>query len=80
MGIKEWGSFFLSRIGMVLVAFIAIVLALGIYEHRAHIFGSQAALLVLLLLCPLMHLFMHGGHGGHKHHGRDGDAGQGRQE
>ena len=23
----------------------------------------------MLLLCPLMHLFMHGGHGGHGSHG-----------
>ncbi|WP_119682021.1 DUF2933 domain-containing protein [Indioceanicola profundi] len=35
-------------------------------EHRAHLFGALPYL--LLLLCPLMHLFMHGGHGhGHRH-------------
>lgn len=36
-------------------------------EHRAHLFGALPFL--LLLLCPLMHLFMHHGHGGHDHSG-----------
>lgn len=36
-------------------------------EHRAHLFGVLPFLLILL--CPLMHLFMHGGHGGHAHGG-----------
>lgn len=44
---------------------------LGFYaEHEAHILGALPYL--LLLLCPLMHLFMHGGgHGGHGGHGQD---------
>ena len=33
-------------------------------EHRAHAIGVLPFLLILAL-CPLMHLFMHGGHGGH---------------
>ena len=43
-------------------------------EHRAHILGI--APYVLLLMCPLIHLFMHRGHGGHDagHTGRDGQA------
>jgi hypothetical protein len=28
----------------------------------------------LILLCPLMHLFMHGGHGGHDHGDTKGDS------
>jgi hypothetical protein len=43
-------------------------------EHRAHLLGALPYL--LLLMCPLMHLFMHRGHGhrqdqreGHSHHG-----------
>ena len=36
-------------------------------EHRAHFFGALP--FVLLLACPLMHVFMHGGHGGHRGHG-----------
>jgi hypothetical protein len=35
-------------------------------EHRAHLFGILPYL--LLLSCPLMHVFMHHGHGGHRHH------------
>ncbi|MBX3295704.1 MAG: DUF2933 domain-containing protein [Acidobacteria bacterium] len=34
-------------------------------EHQAHFFGFLPYL--LLLLCPLIHLFMHGGHGGKSH-------------
>ena len=32
-------------------------------EHRHHFFGALT--LLLLLACPVMHLFMHHGHGGH---------------
>lgn len=35
-------------------------------EHRAHVFGALPYL--LLLACPLMHVFMHRGHhNGHGH-------------
>lgn len=51
-------------------------------EHRAHILGILPYL--LLLACPLMHVFMHGGHGdghgghdGHERH-RGGEAGKQR--
>ena len=43
--------------------FLAIVLFFLWTEHRAHLFGALP--IVLLLLCPFMHLFMHRGHGGH---------------
>jgi hypothetical protein len=39
-------------------------------EHRAHLFGVLPYL--LLLSCPLMHLFMHHGHGKHQHHDEQG--------
>ena len=45
-------------------------------EHRAHFFGALPYL--LLLACPLMHIFMHGGHGGHGGgHGGHGGGAQG---
>jgi len=47
--------------------FLAIALAFLTLEHRAHFFGALPFL--LLLACPLMHLFMHHGHGGHGNHG-----------
>jgi len=43
------------------------LLVAGFYlatEHTAHLFGVLPFLLVLA--CPLMHLFHHHGHGGHR--------------
>jgi hypothetical protein len=43
---------------------LALVLIGGfllVSEHRAHFLG--AALWLLLLACPLLHIFGHGGHG-----------------
>ncbi len=59
-GLKGWLS---SRTGPVLLAFLAIAAFFLFTEHRAHLFGVLPYL--LLLACPLLHLFMHGGHGGH---------------
>ena len=40
-----------------------------ITEHRAHLVGGLVWLTILLLLaCPLIHMFGHGGHGGHGGH------------
>lgn len=62
-------SFLKSRAGLVLVGFLAIAGALLFTEHRAHALG--ALIFLPLLLCPLMHMFMHGGHGGHGGHAAD---------
>ena len=46
--------------------FIGFTLIAGFFllaEHRAHVFGALP--FVLLALCPLLHLFGHGGHDGH---------------
>ena len=56
------GSFWRSRysIGLLVIGAVA-----GYFlwtEHRAHL--SQWWPYAILLLCPLMHVFMHGGHGG----------------
>ena len=64
-----------------------IFLALALFylgvEHRAHLAGTLRWLpLAILLLCPLMHVFMHKGHGGHGgdgSHGRDGACGEDRR-
>lgn len=37
-------------------------------EHQAHLLGALPYLIVLL--CPLMHLFMHRGHGQDRNHDR----------
>jgi hypothetical protein len=56
-----------SRANLVFLGFLLIAGFYLISEHRAHLFGWLP--LGLLLLCPLMHVFMHGGHGGHGQHG-----------
>jgi DUF2933 family protein len=62
------GSFWTSRAFLVCAGFLIIVLILLWTEHLAHALGYLPYLLILA--CPLMHLFMHGGHGGHGHHSR----------
>lgn len=47
--------------GLVLLGFLAIGAFFLLTEHRAHLLGVSP-LLLLLFLCPLMHLFMHHGH------------------
>ena len=62
------GSFWTSRAFFFCFAFLAIAGFLLVSEHRAHALGALP-LLLLLLACPLLHVFMHGGHGGHASHG-----------
>ncbi len=57
-----WGS----RSSIALIVFGSIAAYFLLSEHRAHFFSALPYL--LLLACPLMHLFMHHGHGGHGHH------------
>jgi hypothetical protein len=59
-------SWLRSPTGLVLLAFLAIAAFYLVTEHTAHFFGFLPY--ALLLLCPLLHLFMHGGHGGHNGH------------
>lgn len=57
-----------SRTGLVLLAFLGIAAFFLLSEHRAHFFGALPFL--LLLLCPLLHLFHHGGHADHHGEGQ----------
>jgi hypothetical protein len=54
-----------SPSGLLLLAIVALAAVYAVAEHGDHL----VALLpfAFILLCPLMHLFMHGGHGGHDH-------------
>ena len=54
-----WGS----RYSIGLIVFGAVAAYFLLTEHRAHFFGALPFL--ILLACPLMHVFMHHGHGGH---------------
>ena len=60
------GRFLTSPSGLVLIGFLAIAGAYLWMEHRAHLLGVLVWL--PLLLCPLMHFFMHHSHGGHSGH------------
>ena len=60
-------GFLASRAWLVFVAFAAIGGYFLWTEHRAHLALAIPYLPYLLLLaCPLLHVFMHGGHGGHQ--------------
>lgn len=60
----------LRRPGIIAVVSLAIVIAFYVLrEHWSHALGALPYL--LLLACPLLHLFHgHGGHGGHRHETR----------
>lgn len=51
-----------SPSGLILLGFLAITAFFLILEHRAHVFGVLPY--VLFLLCPVLHLLMHGRHRG----------------
>ncbi|WP_337884456.1 DUF2933 domain-containing protein [Fischerella thermalis] len=54
----------ISVVKIALFVFIAIIAFFLLAEHWAHILGLPP-LFLLLGVCIIMHLFMHGGHGGH---------------
>ncbi len=62
--------FWRSRYGIGLLVFGAIAAYFLLTEHLAHVVGALP--LLILLACPLMHVFMHHGHGGHDHSSQDG--------
>lgn len=62
-----------------LCLFLAIAAFFLWEEHRAHLLGVLPY--ALLLLCPIIHLFMHRGHGNHGAHvGHDRHGGYRRNE
>lgn len=66
-----------SRTKWVFIGFAAIAAYFLIAEHKAHLSGwlSAYGIWLLLLACPLLHMFMHGSHGGHGGHDRDRNGG-----
>lgn len=57
---------------LVCLGFLAIAVFFLWSEHKAHLVG--ALFWLLLLACPLLHIFLHRGHGGHGPH-QHGDRG-----
>ena len=60
---SEPASFWRTRYAIGLLGMGAVAAYFLLSEHRAHFIGALPFL--LLLACPLMHVFMHHGHGGH---------------
>jgi hypothetical protein len=59
-------SFWKSKAGIVTCGFLLIGTFFLLTEHWAHVLGVLPYLLILA--CPLMHLFMHRGHGRQSEH------------
>ena len=57
----------LSPVTLVIAGALAVMAFFLISEHSAHVLGVLPYL--LLLACPLMHLFMHHAHGHEHEHG-----------
>ncbi|GAB1257091.1 DUF2933 domain-containing protein [Aurantivibrio plasticivorans] len=70
-------SFWMSPKGFAAMGLIASVSYFVLMEHRQHFF--QWLPFLIILLCPLMHIFMHGGHG-HNHGGHDDHNGSSENE
>lgn len=62
---RDPARFWRSRYAVGLLVLGAIAAWLLLSEHRIHALGALPYL--VLLACPLMHLFMHRGHGAHGH-------------
>jgi hypothetical protein len=62
-----------SKTNIAFIVFLLIGAYFLVTEHWAHLVGWLPNWPYLLLLaCPLMHLFMHGGHGAHGGHDHEG--------
>lgn len=78
-------SFWLTSRGVAALGLIGAVSYFLLVEHRQHLF--QWLPYLILALCPLMHIFMHGnhsghghGHGGRPHDGKDDACGRGVED
>ncbi len=58
-------SFWFTPKGLAALGLISAASYFLLVEHREHLF--QFLPYLIFLLCPLMHIFMHGGHGSHGH-------------
>ena len=65
-------SFWFSPKGYAAVGLIAAVSYFLLMEHRQHLFEWLP--FIILILCPFMHLFMHGDHDAHGSHDHNDNA------
>jgi hypothetical protein len=59
-------GFWRSKAGVVAIGFLLIGAFVLLFEHRLHVLGYLP--FVLLLACPLLHVFLHRGHDHGQHH------------
>ena len=70
-----------SRTNTALIVFLVIAAFFLLTEHRAHLLGWFPYWPYLLLLaCPVMHLFMHGDHGHGSHGQREASSESAREK
>jgi hypothetical protein len=73
--VEKPAAFWKSKGAIVLGMLLVIAAFYVVNEHLEH--AGQALPYLILLLCPLMHIFGHHHHGGHNHRGHhrpDADA------
>ncbi|AUD78835.1 hypothetical protein CW740_06040 [Kangiella profundi] len=63
-------SFWLTPKGLAALGLIGAATYFLLIEHRQHVW--QFLPFLILLACPFMHFFMHGGHGVNRGHGGHG--------
>lgn len=73
---SEPGGFWRSRYALGYLVIGAVAAYFLLTEHLAHVIGALPFL--LLLACPLMHVFMHHGHGHHNHQDTESPSTQDR--
>jgi hypothetical protein len=62
-------SFWFTPKGLGALGLIAAATYFLLIEHQKHVW--QYLPFMILLACPLIHIFMHGGHGGHGQHAEE---------
>ncbi len=67
---RQRPSFWKTPAGFAALVLIGVVSYFLLMEHRQHVW--QLLPYLILLACPLLHLFMHGSHGGHAGQGQHG--------
>ncbi|MAC33762.1 DUF2933 domain-containing protein [Parahaliea mediterranea] len=67
-------GYWTSLHGLATLTLIGAALYFLFVEHGAHVLPYLPFLIILL--CPLMHLFMHKGHGEGHQHGRENESAQ----